>query len=84
MNVLDALPAAAILTVCLVNAWRDDRRDLYSLRRHARCRAAAVAAASTSLRGPGTANGSPPLPGDRDAAASTMAGVHGSPSHLPE
>ena len=41
MNLLDVLPFAAIGAVCLANAWRDDRRDLYSLRRHARRRAAA-------------------------------------------
>lgn len=84
MNLLDVLPFAAIGAVCLVNAWRDDRRDLYSLRRHARTRAAATAAASTHTHGPGTANGSPPLPGDGSAAAVGTAGVHGSPSHLPE
>lgn len=84
MNVLDALPAAAILTVCLIGAWRDDRRDLYSLRANTRRRAIATAAASTHLHGPGTANGSPPLPGDRSAAAVGTAEVHGSPSHLPE
>lgn len=67
MNLLDALPAAAILTVCLANAWRDDRRDLYSLRRNARRRAAATAASGTpaSARaaiGTAEAHGSPHLP----------------------
>jgi hypothetical protein len=75
VRLLDVLPFAAIAAVCVANAWRDDRRDLYSLRRHARTRAAATAAASTSLHGPGTANGSPPLPGDRSAVAVGVAGA---------
>ena len=80
MNLLDVLPFAAIAAVCLANAWRDDRRDLYSLRANTRRRAIATAAASTHLHGPGTANGSPPLPGDRSAADVGTAGVEAPPS----
>ena len=80
MRLLDVLPFAAIAAVCVANAWRDDRRDLYSLRRHARTRAAATSAASTSPHRPGTANGSPPLPGDRSAADVGTAGVEAPPS----
>ena len=46
--------------------------------------AAATAAASTHLHGPGTANRQELLPGDRSAAAVPVAGVHGSPSLFPE
>ena len=80
MRLLDVLPFAAIAAVCVANAWRDDRRDLYSLRRHARTRAAATAAASTSPHRPGTANGRSCCRRDRSAADVGTAGVEAPPS----